>query len=77
MYQAMLLLCQLAGIAVSREWMARIRGKTAALVEASGFTEHLRELLKTVPALHADETRRAGPGTCTWPAPVPDLHAYR
>jgi transposase len=63
-YRATLLLCQLAGIAVSTGWMAGIRGKAAALVEASGFTEHLRELLKTAPAVHADETpARAAGGT--------------
>ena len=63
-YRATLLLCQLAGIAVSTGWMAGIRGKTAALVEASGFTGRVRELLKTAPALHADETpARAAGGT--------------
>lgn len=34
-YRATLLLCQLAGIAVSTGWMAGIRGRAAALVEAS------------------------------------------
>ena len=63
-YRATLLLCQLAGIAVSTGWMAGIRGKAAALVEASGFMEHVRELLKTAPAVHADETpARAAGGT--------------
>jgi transposase len=57
-------LCQLAGVAVSTGWMAGIRGKTAALVEASGFTDRVRELLKTAPAVHADETpARAAGGT--------------
>ena len=72
-YRATLLLCQLAGIQVSTGWMAGIRGRAAGLVEASGFMDRVRELLKTAPAVHADETRparRAGPGTCTWPAPV-------
>ena len=67
-----LLLCQLAGIAVSTGWMAGIQGKAAVLVGASGFITRVRELLKTAPALHADETRparRAGPGTFTSPAP--------
>jgi transposase len=61
-YRATLLLCQLAGVAVSTGWMAGIRGKAAALVEASGFAERVRELLKTAPAVHADETpaRAAG-----------------
>ena len=36
-HRATLLLCQLAGIAVSTGWMAGIRGKAAALVEGSGF----------------------------------------
>jgi transposase len=63
-HRATLLLCQLAGIAVSAGWMAGIRGKAAALVEASGFTDRIRELLKTAPAVHADETpARAAGGT--------------
>jgi transposase len=63
-YRATLLLCQLAGIAVSTGWMAGIRGKAAALVEASGFMDRVRELLKTAPAVHADETpARAAGGT--------------
>jgi transposase len=57
-------LCQLAGIAVSTGWMAGIRGKAAALVEASGFMDRVRELLKTAAAVHADETpARAAGGT--------------
>lgn len=61
-YRATLLLCQLAGIAVSAGWMAGIRGKAAALIGASGFTERARELLRAGPAVHADETpaRAAG-----------------
>ena len=63
-YRATLLLCQLAGVAVSTGWMAGIRGKAAVLVEASGFLEQVRELLKTAPAVHADETpARAAAGT--------------
>src|SRR5271169_5099024 len=63
-YRATLLLCQLAGIAVSAGWMAGIRGKAAALVEASGFMDRVRELLKTAAAVHADETpARAAGGT--------------
>ena len=63
-YRATLLLCQLAGIAVSTGWMAGIRGKAAGLVEASGFTGRVRELLTTAPAVHADETpARAAGGT--------------
>jgi transposase len=61
-YRATLLLCELAGIAVSTGWMAGIRRKAAALVEASGFADRVRELLRTAPAVHADETpaRTAG-----------------
>jgi transposase len=55
-YRATLLLCQLAGVAVSAGWMAGLRGKAAALVEASGFMQRVRELLATAPAVHADET---------------------
>jgi transposase len=63
-HRATLLLCQLAGIAVSTGWMAGIRGRTAALVEASGFMDRIRELLKTAAAVHADETpARAAGGT--------------
>ncbi|HEY6276873.1 MAG TPA: IS66 family transposase [Streptosporangiaceae bacterium] len=63
-YRATILLCQLAGIAVSTGWMAGIRGKAAALVAASGFLDRVRELLKTAPAIHADETpARAAGGT--------------
>jgi transposase len=61
-YRATLLLCQLAGLAVSAGWMAGIRGKAARLAGASGFTERVRELLRDAPAVHADETpaRAAG-----------------
>jgi transposase len=63
-YRATLLLCQLAGVAVSTGWMAGIRGRAAVLVEASGFTDRVRDLLKTAPAVHADETpARAAGGT--------------
>jgi hypothetical protein len=44
--------------------MAGIRGRAAGLVEASGFMERVRELLKSAPAVHADETpARAVAGT--------------
>ena len=63
-HRATLLLCQLAGVAVSTGWMAGIRGRAAGLVEASGFMDRVRELLKTAPAVHADETpARAAGGT--------------
>jgi transposase len=63
-HRATLLLCELAGIVVSTGWMAGIRGKAAALVEDSGFLDRVRELLKTAPAVHADETpARAAAGT--------------
>ena len=63
-YRATLLLCQLVGIAVSTGWMAGIRGRAAALVDASHFMDRVRELLKTAPAVHADETpARAAGGT--------------
>jgi transposase len=63
-YRSTLLLCQLAGITVSTGWMAGIRGRAAALVEASGFMDRVRELLKAAPAVHADETpARAAGGT--------------
>ena len=63
-YRATVLLCQLAGVAVSTGWMAGIRGKAAGLVEASGFMTQVRELLRAAPAVHADETpARAAAGT--------------
>jgi len=58
--RATLLLCQLAGIAVSTGWMAGIRPKAAALVEASGFMQRVRELLKAAPA--SSRAARAGFG---------------
>jgi transposase len=61
--RAAALLAQLAGITVSTGWVAGLRGKAAALVEASGFAERVRDLLKQAPAVHADETpARAGGG---------------
>jgi transposase len=56
------LLAQLAGLPVSTGWMAGIRGKAAALIEASGFAGRVRDLLAGAPALFADETpaRAAG-----------------
>ncbi len=71
-YRATLLLCQLAGVTVSTGWMAGIRGKAAGLVEASGFTYRVRELLKTAPAVHADETPALGGGRD--PVRPPGLH---
>jgi transposase len=63
-WRSTVLLCQLAGVAVSTGWMAGVRGKAAALVEASGFMDRVRELLKTAQAVHADETpARASGGT--------------
>jgi transposase len=63
-WRSTLLLCQLAGTAVSTGWMAGIRGRAAALIGASGFIERVRELLKAAPAVHADETpARAAGGT--------------
>jgi transposase len=60
--RAAVLLGQLGGVAVSAGWMAGIRGKAAALIEASGFAGRVRDLLGEAPAVHADETpaRAAG-----------------
>jgi transposase len=54
--RATLLLAQMAGIEVATGWTAAVRGKVAALLAGGGFAEHLRELLRTAPALHVDET---------------------
>jgi transposase len=44
--------------------MAGIRGRAAGLVEASGFIDRVRDLLKAAPVVHADETpARAAGGT--------------
>ena len=61
-YRATLLLCELAGIAVSTGWMASVRRKAAVLIEGSGFADRVRELLRSAPAIDADETpaRTAG-----------------
>jgi transposase len=61
-HRATILLMQLAGIKVSTGWMASVRGKAAALLEGGGFVAYLRHLLRSAPALHADETpaRAAG-----------------
>jgi len=60
--RAAVLLAQLAGITVSTGWMAGLRGKAAALIGASGFAGAVRDLLRSAPAVHADETpaRAAG-----------------
>jgi transposase len=60
--RAVRLLAQLGGITVSAGWMAAVRGKAAALTGASGFPDAVRGLLRSAPALHADETpaRAAG-----------------
>ena len=60
--RAAALLAQLGGLPVSTGWMAGIRGKAAALIEASGFGSAVRDLLNQAPAVHADETpaRAAG-----------------
>ncbi len=56
------LMSQMAGVTVSAGWVAGVRGKAAALVAGSGFTDRVTELLKDAPAVHADETpaRAAG-----------------
>jgi len=60
--RAAVLLARMAGLAVSAGWMSGIRGKAAALIEASGFAGPVRDLLAQAPAVRADETpaRAAG-----------------
>jgi transposase len=55
-------LAQLGGVPASAGWLAGVRGKTAALIEASAFGDTVRALLRASPAIHADETpaRAAG-----------------
>jgi transposase len=50
------LLGQLGGVGVSVGWMGGLRAKAARLLDAAGFAEHLRGLLRAAPALGADET---------------------
>jgi transposase len=61
-HRATVVLMSLTGIKVSAGWMASVRGKAAVLLERGGFVAHLRDLLRSAPALHADETpaRAAG-----------------
>jgi transposase len=56
------LMSQMAGVTVSAGWVAGVRGKAAALVAGSGFTDRIKELLTDAPAVYADETpaRAAG-----------------
>jgi len=56
------LLMQMAGVVTSTGWMASVRGKAAALLASGGFAGRVRDLLRTAPAVHADETpaRAAG-----------------
>jgi hypothetical protein len=61
--RAVRLLAQLAGITVSTGWMAAVRSKAAALIGASGFPGRVRDLLRSAPALHADETPARAAGT--------------
>jgi transposase len=57
-----ILLMQMAGVVTSTGWMASVRGKAAALLAGGGFVGRVRDLLRTAPAVHADETpaRAAG-----------------
>lgn len=55
-WRAARLLGQLGGVGVSTGWLAGVRGKTARLLEASGFIDHVRDLLRAAPAVYADET---------------------
>lgn len=52
--RAALLLRRMAGIKVSTGWIAGIRGRAAAAL--APFMDHVRVLLRTAPALNADET---------------------
>jgi transposase len=55
-WRAARLLGQLGGVSPSTGWMAGVRGKTARLLEASGFLDAVRALLRVAPAVHVDET---------------------
>ncbi|MGH3588656.1 MAG: IS66 family transposase, partial [Pseudonocardia sp.] len=61
-HRSTVLLMQMAGVNASTGWMASVRGKAAGLLETGGFVARVRELLRSAPAVHADETpaRAAG-----------------
>jgi transposase len=56
------LMADMAGVKVSPGWIASVRAKAAALIESSGFTDLVADLLGQAEAVHADETpaRAAG-----------------
>ena len=51
------MLATLAGVGVSVGFLASVRGRAARLLEQA-FLPRVRELLRTVGVLHADETVR-------------------
>src|SRR4029453_6570586 len=50
------LLAPLGGVHASVGWVGGLRAKAARLLDAAGFAEHLRGLLRSAPALGVDET---------------------
>src|SRR5260370_36707936 len=73
-YRATVLLCQLAGVAVSAGWVAGIREKAAGLVESSGFMT-VRGSACARPRRgtrsHPRPVRRSAPPTAVRAAPRP------
>ncbi|MBI1758941.1 MAG: IS66 family transposase [Actinobacteria bacterium] len=59
--RARVLLATMCGVRVSTGWVAGVRHRAAILLQ-DGFLPHLRDMLRTAPLLHADETcaRAAG-----------------
>ena len=65
--RATALLATLTGVGVSVGFLASVRGRAARLLEQA-FLPRVRELLRTVEVLHADETPARADGgldTCT------------
>jgi transposase len=78
-HRATQLLCQLAGIRVSTGWMAGVRARAAALVEASGFMDRVRGLLRAPPRSTPMRPRpapRRGQVCARGLHRLPDVHAH-
>jgi transposase len=75
------LMAQLGGLRASVGWIAGVRAKAAALIEASGFMDLVAGLLRQAEAVHADETPARAAGRPALRAPglhrLPDAHAHR
>lgn len=55
-HRSTLLVMELLGLSVSTGFAASLRGRAAALIENGGFITAVRDLLRSAPVVHADET---------------------